>query len=224
MVWRFRFYFPEVEQYEEEKLIAYEAGVKSRMANGNIQLNASAFYYDYTDFQALVETTLAFKLANVDSAALMGMEAEIWYTGVENLTLNAAIGLLDTEISDSTGLYDGNTMANAADVTLNVMAVYEIEMENGGIISLQGDAKYSSDMYKSAANTQYAFSEAFTIANARVSYTPSEGNWTVAAYVKNITDESYVTQAFEQANDFGANQAFFSEPRTFGASFNYTFD
>lgn len=220
----FAFDFPEVEQYEEETLIAYEAGFKSRLADGDVQLNASAFYYDYSDFQALVETTLAFKLANVDAAKLMGLEAELWYTGFENLTLNAAVGLLDSEISDSTGLYDGNEMANAADITFNLLAVYDIELESGAIISLQGDTKYSSEMYKSAANSTYAFSEAFTIANARVTYRNAEDTWSVAAYVKNITDESYITQAFEQANDFGANQAFYSEPRTFGVSFNYNFD
>lgn len=220
----FAFDFPEVEQYEEETLIAYEAGFKSRLADGDVQLNASAFYYDYSDFQALVETTLAFKLANVDAAKLMGLEAEFWYTGFENFTLNAAIGLLDSEISDPTGLYDGNEMANAADITFNLMGVYEIELESGAIISLQGDAKYSSDMYKSAANSAYAFSEAFTIANARVTYSNAEDTWSIAAYIKNITDESYITQAFEQANDFGANQAFYSEPRTFGVSFNYNFD
>jgi len=220
----FAFDFPEVEQYKEEKLVAYEMGIKSRLADGDIQFNASAFYYDYSDFQALVETTLAFKLANVDSAKLMGMEAELWYTGIENLTLNAALGLLDTEITDPTGLYDGNEMANAADLTFNLLAVYDIELESGGLISLQGDMKYSGDMYKSAANTPYAYSESFTIANARVTYTNDDEVWSVSAYVKNITDESYITQAFEQANDFGANQAFYSEPRTFGVSVKYRFD
>jgi len=220
----FAFDFPEVEQYKKEKLIAYEFGVKSRLADGDIQFNASAFYYDYSDFQALVETTLAFKLANVDSAELMGIEAEFWYTGIENFTFNAAIGLLDTEISDPTGLYDGNEMANAADVTFNVLGVYDIELESGAIVSLQADAKYSDDMFKSAANSPYAFSESFLITNARVTYANAEGDWSVSAYVKNISDESYITQAFEQANDFGANQAFFSEPRTFGVSVKYNFD
>lgn len=220
----FAFDFPEVEQYQEEKLVAYEAGFKSKFWDGDVQFNASAFYYDYSDFQALVATTLSFKLANVDSAKLKGLEAEIWYTGIDNFTVNAALGILDTEITDPTGLYDGNEMANAADVTFNVLAVYDIELEGGAVISLQGDAKYSGDMFKSAANSPYEFSESFTISNARISYTTVDSNWSVAAYVKNITDESYITQAFEQANDFGANQAFFSEPRTYGFSVNYTFD
>lgn len=219
----FAFDFPEVEQYEEEQLTSYELGIKSRWANGDVQFNASAFYYDYTDFQALVETTLAFKLANVDAAALKGLEAELWYTGINNLTLNASVGLLDTEISDPTGLYDGNQMANAADITLNLFASYDIELESGGVISLQGDAKYAGDMFKSAANTPYAYSEAYTLANARVAYLSANDDWQLAMFVKNITDESYITQAYEQAGDFGSNQAFFSEPRTFGISLNYEF-
>ena len=197
----FAFDFPELGGYEEESLTAYEFGIKSRVLDGDVQFNASTFYYDYSDFQALVETTLGFKLDNVESATLSGLETELWYTGVDNLTLRWAIGLLNSDIDDPSGRYDGNEMANAPDFTSNFFATYLIELDNGGEINLHLDTKYSGEMFKSADNSPYAFSESFTLINTRVTYTPVDGNWQIAAYIKNITDESYITQAFEQAGD-----------------------
>ena len=219
----FAFDFPELGRYDEETLTAYEFGVKSRVLDGDLQFNASAFYYDYSDFQALVETTLGFKLDNVDSASLSGLESEIWYTGIDDLTLRWAVGLLNSDINDPSGRYDGNEMANAPDLTTNFFATYNIDLENGALLALHFDAKYSGEMWKSADNSPYAFSDSFTLLNTRVSYTTADTDWEFAAYIKNITDESYITQGFEQAGDFGANQAYFNEPRTFGVTARYEF-
>ncbi len=38
--------------YDEEELTSYEIGLKTDLFNGSSRLNASVFYYDYSDFQA----------------------------------------------------------------------------------------------------------------------------------------------------------------------------
>ena len=41
----------ELDDFEPEHLVAYEAGGKSRLLHGRLTLNAAAFYYDFEDLQ-----------------------------------------------------------------------------------------------------------------------------------------------------------------------------
>ena len=45
--------YPQLQAVVQEELLAYEVGTKSTLADGSLQLNAAAFYYDYTDKQIL---------------------------------------------------------------------------------------------------------------------------------------------------------------------------
>ena len=112
--------------------------MKARLAEGETQLNLSAFYYDYKDKQLLTKKTIpvfrtAFTLGNVDDSIVKGLEADLQWLPTENLTLITAAALLDSEIKQGDGFnqlgqslnFAGSPLPFAADFQANISAEYE---------------------------------------------------------------------------------------------------
>lgn len=93
--------FPQT--FDPEFINAYEIGTKNTMAGGALQLNATAFMYDYKGYQIsqIVNRTAA--NFNVD-AEIKGLEIEAIWNPVSTLVLNANLGLLDAQIVDTYGV------------------------------------------------------------------------------------------------------------------------
>ena len=90
----------------QEKLLAYEAGVKAPLLNHKLQFNSAAFYYDYTDKQVRVrELDPVFGLlevgANVPKSHVYGAEAELDARPLRGLTLSVSGTYLRSRVSSS---------------------------------------------------------------------------------------------------------------------------
>lgn len=86
--------------FAPEFIDSFEIGTKNTLAGGLLQLNASAFMYDYEGYQITQIINRTSANFNID-AELQGFELEAQWSPVENLLLTTNIGLLDTEIKDS---------------------------------------------------------------------------------------------------------------------------
>jgi iron complex outermembrane receptor protein len=90
--------------YAPEKITSYEAGVKNRFLDNRLQLNASAFLYDYQDFQVSAVGVIAGQNAtvtlNADKAKVYGLEFETNLVITENDRLDATLGWLHAEYTD----------------------------------------------------------------------------------------------------------------------------
>jgi iron complex outermembrane receptor protein len=90
--------------YAPEKITSYEAGVKNRFLDNRLQLNASAFLYDYQDFQVSAVGVIAGQNAtvtlNADKAKVYGLEFETNLVITENDRLDASLGWLHAEYTD----------------------------------------------------------------------------------------------------------------------------
>ncbi|CAN0425087.1 unnamed protein product, partial [Phaeothamnion confervicola] len=91
-----------LQPFKDENLIAYEVGVKTRMLGNTLQLNASAFFYDYKDLQfygGLFDSPVGtlFGITNVGDAEVKGGEADLWWRPARGLDLRLGLGLLDTK-------------------------------------------------------------------------------------------------------------------------------
>ncbi|MEO7775806.1 MAG: TonB-dependent receptor [Steroidobacteraceae bacterium] len=85
--------------YKPEFVNAYEIGSKNRFADGRVMLNATAFYYDYQDYQVSQVRGFSGTTENVD-AKVAGAELEATWEPVRRLRFNATLGFLDTEIKE----------------------------------------------------------------------------------------------------------------------------
>lgn len=85
--------------YEPEFIDAFTLGSKNRFFDNTLQLNAEAFYWEYTDQQVTYFTTLdsasAFPIANADST-IKGLDIDMIWMLSENTTISGNMQLLDT--------------------------------------------------------------------------------------------------------------------------------
>ena len=95
-----------LQPYDKEELISYELGVKSTLLDGNMQLNASVFLYDYQDkqestvFIAPVGGVVGFD--NVPESTISGAELEMSWAITDGLRWDLGLALLDSEVDEWT--------------------------------------------------------------------------------------------------------------------------
>lgn len=144
----------------QEQLDAFEIGFKSVLADNTLRLNGAAYYYDYTDKQLLTKKVIpifrtAFTLGNVDKSKVTGVEFDAQWLATDNLTISAAVGILDSEITEGTGFDQlgrnidlaGSPLPFAADVQANVTAKYEWEISGGMLGFIAADVSYTSESH-----------------------------------------------------------------------------
>lgn len=230
--------------FREETVWAYEAGFKLQGWNRRFGLNAAAFYYDYADAQASVPAVSATgavfgRPGNVD-ARHKGVELETFVVPVNGLRLSGSMTYLDAKYHDtqqyatldSGGLasYMGLRREFAPKWSWTVEARYDADIAGFGKLGFIVDANGRSNRFMSqlasanvnpslpAPTTMREMSRTlvgYTLMNARVSFQPEGQPFSIAAYVRNLTDKHYVvvTQTDGIAPNYGQ---FYNEPRTFG--------
>ncbi|WP_156679301.1 TonB-dependent receptor [Sphingomonas profundi] len=227
-----------------EKLNAFEFGYKSTWFDGALTFNATAFHYDYKDVQinvvgpnpgAVGGATISY-LQNASKAHTDGGEIELDARPIENLHLNAALGLLYTEY-DSLQVVNGGANLSGAQfvraphVTLNGGASYTIPLRNEGRIEVAADARYTSLQYyyitpQDTRNRYLLDQPGYTLANARISYTAPDDRWTAVAYVNNFLNTDYRNHSLPIANaaaGITGDVTNYGDPRTYGGSFIFRF-
>ena len=219
--------------YKPEELTDYEVGVKARLFDRTLSIEASAFWYDYNDLQTQTFTNVGavslIKLGNVDSATVKGLDLQLTWLPVHGLTLNAGAGFLDAELGrfQTAGpagvitIPKGNDLPNAPDVTLNFQARYEWAVMGDWTASVQGGAHYSDKVFKEALNTAYLSADSYWILDARAALASASG-WEVAVWAKNLGNERYVAQATD--NGIGMGYRVFNAPRTYGVTVSKRFE
>jgi len=84
---------------EPEDLDAYTVGVKTEFFEGRLRLNAEAYYYDYTNIQ--IQNNLpngaGTILVNGGEATIQGIDLEMAFIPMENLTVNLNLAFADGE-------------------------------------------------------------------------------------------------------------------------------
>ena len=121
----------------------------------------------------------------------------------------------------------GNSFPYAAKTSLNLGFDWDIAQAGEGTWTLHGDAAYTGEYYYDAfeeyndptiegvSTGKYSEGDGdYWIYNARLAYETAD--WTVALWVKNLTDEEYYPFGISIENLFGNGYRMIAPPRTFG--------
>jgi iron complex outermembrane receptor protein len=221
----------QLEPYEEEELMAYEVGFKSTLLDGSMQLNASAFYYDYTDKQIVGYTNdpifgLLTELVNVPESEITGVEAEIDWQATEGLYLKFAATWLDSEVKDYEGLdgtgnlqdFSGNDLAQTSEWQYNGIASYEWAATEALSWRVAVDFNYKDEYQSSIDESPLFHIEDYMIWNSRMGISANDGTWQLMLWGRNLTDEYYYTSA-NLSNDYWFRTA--GQGATYGLTFDY---
>lgn len=220
--------------YEDETVNAFELGAKATLADGRARFAASAFYYDYEDFQAFTQANInglpLSQLTNAGNAKVSGVEAELVVRPTEYFEALIAIGLLDTESEDFIsfeGLDDlgqpiftdlsGSSLVLAPEVNASTIARVFYPLANGEI-GAQLDFSYSDKYFFDSDNSPTDVGGDFTIWGGRIWY--GLENYEVALWMKNLSDERYVVEGFDI---LGGQSLIYSAPQSYGITVSAEF-
>ena len=197
---------------DEEEVTSYELGIRSDLMNDRLRLNATVFYTEYDQMQVGATVPgLGFTRFNLSAATVQGLELEAIFKPTENLEIFGNLGTNDGEFSGLTQLQadtisvsgatcpggiatiacgEAKKLKNAPEYQANIGFLWRADLA-GGEISLGGDVAIEDESYSLVSNNPGSLIDHDPIVNARISYTPVEGNWNVALWGKNLTDEVY---------------------------------
>ena len=217
----------------QESLLAYEAGFKAGLLDGAMQANASLFFYDYEDKQGSsffpdpIYTALS-QLQNAPKAEAYGLDAEVTWLIVPELTAIGGLTLLNTEYKefdtfDFAGLPDdasGDEFLYSPDTSASLTLIYDNDITPDLGMNAALSARWQSDSTAGDPNNPLYDIDSYALLNGSVGLYSLENGWEFSIWGKNLTDEYYWQQITSNANVI---LRFAGKPRTFGASLSYRF-
>lgn len=133
----------------------YELGMKGDFLDGILRVNATAFYSEITDLQTsrFDPTNISFLVFtdNVGDAEITGLDTDITWLASDNLVINAAFSLLDTELTSinpelqGIALPVGAELPYSASFSGNLRAQYFYELPDGLSGYVNGSISYTGD-------------------------------------------------------------------------------
>lgn len=206
-----------------ETVTDYEVGVKSSVIPGRLRVNASAYLYDFRDYQTnqLIPNSGLQLLSNLPKARMLGAELEIEAVPVDNLRLNLGTGFTDTSIRKSTDpALIGNKLPLAENFNLNASMRYDLETRLG-TFAPEVSLKYRGHYYTSKENIVRLGD--FATIDARLSYTsPGEGVYG-SLWIRNLTNKRAVLVVDDPSEFWGSNIAYVNAARTYGVTLGARF-
>ncbi|HBO11947.1 MAG TPA: TonB-dependent receptor, partial [Halieaceae bacterium] len=229
----------DLETYDPEELWNYEIGYKADLLDRTLRINAAIFYMDWTDLQAAFQESgvddegeffIFGGIDNADSAESYGAELSITSAPVAGLVMNLNVGYLKAEFEEFTALIDGadrvldgQTIPNSPEWTVSADAEYSFPISNGLDAFVRGEYIYRDSLRSTvAALIQEGFPwevPSYDIFNLRLGV--QHENYSVTAYVENLFDDTYFTNAYQKAFSGGLH----IEPgvQRYGVRVRYTF-
>ena len=243
-------------QFDPERIKDVEVGLKSDFTLDGVRgrLNLAAYSAKYANIQRsftnFVNNASVVYVANVASAKLRGIEAELSVIPMSNLTLSANYSFNETKYAQWTGAdpygvapsgtnldLSNNPFQNAPRHKTSLSATYGIPLAgNNGTIIFSGQYSYQSRVYYLTASNRYiqiygpAAKEAISnkghgVANAHIDWQDVLGHQgvTTSIFARNLFDKIYTVSANGTNQNLGHSAKVYGEPRIVGVSIAFEY-
>jgi iron complex outermembrane receptor protein len=230
------------ETYEPETITAYTIGSKNLFFDRRLQVNVEAFWWEYKNQQiAHPGVDRAFRpgsiTENIGSSRTRGVEVDTRFLATDTTILRAQVAYLETKNKEFTYQVPfplrpltncGITVAadpifrnidcsglpafNAPKWTVNLGIDQTIPVGDFEI-GLHADTQFKSSRYLGFEYQPQMIQSSSWTSNANISFGPSDGQWSISAYVRNIENDRLLTAPVLFG---GILSAYSSAPRTYG--------
>ena len=193
---------PESERaFNPEFAWSFEGGLKRTMASGRVRVNTAVFSNDYRDLQ--VQSFLrpgVIDVSNAGSATIRGIEIEAEAAG-RGGQLAGHFSWLDATYERYLFRGPGGVTFDAAGHRLNnapewsgsISAVYQLATGGAGTASVRSDVSWQSRVFFTPVNDAIETQRAYGLLHLRAGFEPQNRRWEVAAYVRNLGNQEYIT-------------------------------
>lgn len=229
---------------QSENITSYEVGYKTELADRRVRLNGAFYYYTVEDpqFTAVGGAGNLVRLINAEKGEGYGFEFDGAFQISPNFLVTLGVAYNNTEIQD-TGLevgtcaqctvtdptrtiagpfgpitfasINGNPFPNAPEWSGDFTARYGIPVGNSGEFYIFTDWTYLGETNFLLYESREFNAQSRIEGGLKVGYSGSDGQWELAAFARNITDEDNVQGVI----DFNNNTAFVNDPRIVGVLF-----
>ena len=217
------FYGPAgADSYDPEEVTSFVLGVKNRLLDNRLQLNAESFYLNYRNqqvsFVKLVGTSATLVTENAGKSHAYGFEVEGDYLATQNTRIGLQLQNLESKydsfsyltvapppatsschIAPSSGQFrvdcSGNTPTRSPQWTVLGSLEQTLPLPNGGRLVGEAQARYESRFQSDVSYIPESESYATTRVNLGLSYITADDRFTVKAYVDNLTNETTISNA-----------------------------
>lgn len=231
----------QLEPFDQETILAYEAGFKTEWPSQALRFNGAVFYYDRQDVQASGLDTSGIvriaRLTNIGDVEAYGAEFEAVWAPTRQLSLQGSAAWLETEVvasdktttnifgTSTTESFIGARIANQPEVSANFIAQYKDHVTQSllGNIQIVGSYRGEQDLSLVVTPVERAIltEGPYTLVDLRATIGSPDEKWTVSAFVTNLFDEEYRTNA-SGTGPAGAIE-FYGKPRLWGFGLDYRF-
>ncbi len=208
------FNFAEESPFGEERILAFEAGIKNTFFNHRLLFNLTGYYYDWDDPQIGATENGLPLTKNAPSARTYGVEFDWVAIPIQNLSLNGSFGWLeafydddfidgDVTIQDFDQLdptlrvtpinLDGNRLPRSPRFTISVGAQYTVEIGKWGTLTPRVDFYYRDEVaFRQYGNSKDVAPD-YTRTDVRIIWrSPTEQLWG-EVFVRNLENEAVQT-------------------------------
>ncbi|MEI9988614.1 MAG: TonB-dependent receptor [Rhizomicrobium sp.] len=219
---------------KQERLLSYEVGVKTALADGKVQLNLAAFYYDYGDKQLSVLFadpiyTVLGRVANIPTSHADGVDGDVTWAITDRLTAMLAATYVETYVGNYLGVDESGNPANfkgsqfpysphwQGALTLNYDTPITDTLGLQATVNEHWQSKSCADLCTDAV---YAI-KSYGLLNASIGLHSLDNNWLFSIWGRNLTNQYYWTSV---ANNTNTYVRFPGMTMTYGASLTYNFN
>lgn len=194
-----------ITSFDPEQLTAYEIGSKSRLLDRKLDLNASAFFYDYKDLQTNVDdpsSPLVPITRNIGGSRSYGAEVDLTFRPDPSIMIRLGGSYLDSRFrnTDATiATYVGSVPLDGKRPVNNPkwsgQGTVQKSFAMGANLELiaNTDFRYVGNRFLEATGQIFDRAPSYWVQNARLTLASKKGSWEVAAWGKNIWNKEYLT-------------------------------
>ena len=231
---------------DPEKVEAFEVGAK--YSAGDMNANLAAFFQRLKNGQFSLTRPIpappffTSTLTNAAVSEAYGAELELLWRATPELTINGSLAYLHSEFTrfsasdpldprlfapgaveaDLVQDLSGNATRMSPKWSLNLYPTYDIDMANGGVVTLGTNFAYRSKQYHTEFNDDRLAQDGYIMLDANILYKSPDRDFSVNLWVKNLTDELVWAGSFSVSTSRAIGGTLMP-PRTYGVTVGYNF-
>lgn len=181
---------------------AYEAGVKSRLFDNKLQLNAAGYYAVYDGFQAnnfiVVGGALVSNLTNAGTITTAGFELDAVFTPTEWWTISGGVAYTDAQVREFnpnpiTGVpssFDGTPLPLAPEWASSLVSEWTAPFIKGSQAHLRGAWSYAGDQFSELGAVGPI--DQRSLVDLSLGFSDPDDRYRLTFHVNNLLNDSYV--------------------------------
>jgi outer membrane receptor protein involved in Fe transport len=223
----------------QESVLTYEAGVKARLFDRKLDINAAIFRSDYDNKQIkskLFDPIFRYLLAlvNIPKSRIQGIEVEATARPFAGLTIGGAATYLDSKLLNTIGpdglplISNANTQADFAgnpipytpkwNLAGNMNYSFRLGDSSNAFVGWQ--VAHRSKANASIGNEPVMDLKAYTTLDLQAGVDFGDGKYKLMVWGKNVTNEFYVTN---RNFSFDGPAQYIGQPATYGVTLSFRY-